>query len=552
MPVITLSVDRFNNFIGKDLKVSDLVEKLPWLGLDIEDVGDDYIKVEYTPNRPDMGAPVGIARAFEGLYLDKIGMKKYEVKSSELTVYVDSSVANIRPYLVSCVVKDIKMDEDTLIEIINLQEDLHQGLGRERRKVSIGIHNFDVIHFPVRYTTVSNEFRFIPLDMNYEMSIKSILDEHPVGQKYKHLVKGFKRYPILIDAEGNVLSFPPVINSEYTRVYENTRNLFLDVTATDFNRAIDVLNILATTLADYGGKIHSVKVVYEAEGREITTPDLTPNIIELELNKFIDLVTKYLGIQLSVNDIIKSLLKCRFNVEVIKDKKIIVKVPKYRVDILHPIDLVEEIAIGYGYWNITPKLPERYSVGEKHRKSRIISKVVDLMVSLGFTEVMNYILTNPIEQTEKMLISGKQLIMVEESKSTEYSALRIWIIPQLLRNLYISKDEPYPHKIFEVGEVFDRGIEESLHVAAAISHSKVGYSEIKSVLDAFTKRLRVHVNITPITHPSFIEGRVGEIFFSNYKVGIIGEIHPQVLYNFNLEMPVAVFEMDITNLVNSN
>lgn len=549
MPVISISIDRFNKLLDKKVtSVRELADKLPWIGLDIEDAGTNYIKIEYTPNRPDLGTPVGIARVYEGLFNDKIGLIEYTVFSDNYVINVNPSVHNIRPFIVSCVVKDVNMDEDTLIEIINLQEDLHQGLGRGRRKVSIGIHNLDVINFPISYTTVDEKFSFIPLNTNYPMSIESMLENHPIASKYKQLVSEFDRYPILIDAKGNVLSFPPIINSEYTRVYENTKNLFIDVTATDLERALNVLNILATTLADYGGKIYEVKIFYEKDNKDMITPDLRPYKFKVNSSELINMTKRYLGLDLSINDIVVSLLKCRFGVSLDETSdEITIHIPKYRVDILHLIDIVEEIAIGYGYWKIKPEYPQRYSVGEIHILSRIIDKIVQIMISLGFIEVINYILTNPIDQTQKMFVD-KEMIMVEASKTTEHSALRFWIIPQLLKNLYISKDELFPQKIFEVGEVFEDGIQEDIHLAAAISHSKAGYSEIRSILDAVINRIKINMKIEATRHPSFINGRVGTIIFKDQKIGIIGEIHPKILRNFGLEMPVSVFEVSLTKL----
>ena len=547
MPVINLDIDRFRRLAGIDITVDELAEKIPWIGVDIEDVGDTYVKIEYNPNRPDLGSPVGIIKAFKGIYEYDTGLIEYNINRIYGELRVEPSVKDIRPYIVGAVVTDIPMDEETLIDIINLQEDLHNGLGRKRRRVSIGIHNLDVLKFPITYLGVDGSFKFIPLNMNSEMSIEEILKYHPTGIEYAHLVEGFKRYPLLKDSEGNVLSFPPIINGEYTRVTESTRNLFLDITATDLDRAIQVLNILVTTLADYGGKIYAVEVIYPDS--KMITPDLTPREIHVKKDELVDYTNRMLGLDLDFDSIKKALEKARFRC-VTDDGTAKISIPPYRVDIMHLIDIVEEIAIGYGFWKFEPTLPTTYSMGKISEKSKVLECIADLMVGHGMTEIMTFILTNPEDQFEKMNLNSKKYIEVEKPKSREHRILRTWILPQLLKSLYLSKKEPYPHRLFEIGHVFEGyDTKGKIHLAAVISHSKVGYSEIKSVLDNLLYSMRINYKVEKANHPSFIEGRVGKISIDNVEAGLIGEIHPAVLTNFGLELPVAAFELDLSKFI---
>jgi|Deesub1362B_J571_1020462.scaffolds.fasta_scaffold00003_527 phenylalanyl-tRNA synthetase beta chain len=547
MPVLTLDIDRFRKLSGIEISVDELAEKIPWIGVDLEDVGDKYVKIEYNPNRPDLGSPRGIIKAFKGLYGYETGIINYLVKPYNAEITVDSTVKDIRPYIVGGVVKGLDMDEATLVEIINLQEDLHNGLGRKRRRVSIGIHNLDVISFPVKYLGVGGAYRFVPLNMESEMSINEILSKHPTGVEYKDLVEGFKKFPLLVDADGNVLSFPPIINSEYTRVTESTKNLFIDVTATDLDRAIQVLNILMTTLADYQGKLYSLKIIYP--DRVMETPDLSPSIISIDKEELISYAKKMLGIKLDMPSIRTALEKARFAVKE-EGGKAKIYIPSYRIDILHLIDIVEEIAIGYGFWNIEPSLPHRYSVGQMSNKSKVLECIAELMIGHGMTEVMNFILTSPEEQFDKMNIKIDKYIEVESPKSREHRILRRWILPQLLKCLYISKKEPYPQRLFEIGYVFeDYDIDSKIHLAVVISHSRAKYSEIKSILDNLFESLKVSLSVRAIEHPSFIRGRVGSIFIDNKEAGLIGEIHPAVLENFGLEQPAVGFELNLSRFI---
>lgn len=547
MPVITINIERFSKLLGSRVSVKELEDRLPWLGLDIEDIGEDYIKIEYNPNRPDLGSPAGIVRAYKGIYYGDIGYINYPVNNTNLEIYVDERVRDVRPHIVSAIVKNVDMNESTLLEIINLQEDLHQGLGRGRRTVSIGIHNYDVIRFPVYYRVVDRSYSFIPLNEYREMTIEEILNKHPTGIKYSNILKDVPFYPIIIDNNGNALSFPPIINAEYTRVTEETKNLFIDVTATDLKRGMQVLNILVTTLAEYGGKIQSVKINYT--DKKVITPDLTPQIMKYNVREFSKYISRIIGKKLSADDIRNALLRCRLGVE-LNGEIIEIKVPPYRIDILHKVDFAEEVAIGIGFWRIKPKLPKTYSIGKALKRSERINFIIDTLTGLGFIEVINYILTNPEDQFIRMNLPIEGMIEVEAPKSMEYRALRVWIIPQLLKNLYISKKEDYPHRLFEIGEVFPKiQVQERTHLGLVISHSKAGYTDIKAIFDHLNRVLDLNMKIKGSDHPSFIKGRAGKIIRDSNEIGILGEIHPIVLENFNLDMPVVAMEIDLTNIL---
>jgi phenylalanyl-tRNA synthetase beta chain len=256
MPVINLQAEKLAGFLGKPVSVEELTKWLPWLGFDLEEVGKDYIKVEYNPNRMDFCSHVGVARALKGFLELETGMPKYQAEPPKVTLNIDSSVSSVRPYMLAAVVRDIKLDEDAIIELMEMQEDLHWGIGRNRRKASIGIHNLDAVEPPFTYMAVEpTSVKFVPLGKTEEMTPKEILEKHEKGIAYRHLIDWAPRYPLLVDRHGRVLSMPPIINGELTRVDEKTRNLFLDVTGPSIEAVERSLKILATTLADMGGRL---------------------------------------------------------------------------------------------------------------------------------------------------------------------------------------------------------------------------------------------------------------------------------------------------------
>ncbi|MBC7129923.1 phenylalanine--tRNA ligase subunit beta, partial [Candidatus Bathyarchaeota archaeon] len=228
MPVITLNVARFSRFLGRSITVEDLTKWLPWMGFDIEEVGEEQVKVEYNPNRIDFCSYAGVARALKGFLEWETGLPRYEAKPPKETLYIDKAVADVRPYMLAAIVRNISLDEEAVAELMEMQEDLHWGIGRDRKKASIGIHNLDVVKPPFKYTAVEpTSVKFVPLGKTEEMTPKEILEKHEKGIAYKHLVDWAPRVPLLVDSEDRVLSMPPIINGELTRVTEYTRNLFL-------------------------------------------------------------------------------------------------------------------------------------------------------------------------------------------------------------------------------------------------------------------------------------------------------------------------------------
>ncbi len=551
MPVITLYKDRFSKFVGRSLTVEDMAKWLPWIGSDIEQVGIDHVKIEFNPNRVDFSSYAGVARAFQGLMGWKTGLPKYVVHKSNIILKIDESVQKVRPYMLGAVVRNMKLDEDAVREIMEMQEDLHWGVGRDRRKASIGVHNLDTVKPPFTYLAADpDEVKFVPLAKTEEMTLREILEKHEKGAAYKHLVDWSPKYPLLIDDDGKVLSMPPIINGELTRVDAETRNFFLDVTGPDLRAVKQSLNVLVTALADMGGIIESVKVKYP--DKTIVSPDLTPQKMKLRRSY----ANELLGLRLSENKIVECLKKCRLNARKAEDGTIEVEIPAYRIDILHEVDLVEEVAIGYGYYRLKPTKPKTVTTGSFHEATRLANVVRQIMIGLGFTEVMNFILTNNDIQFRRMRRKPEKTVKIANPTSSEYNIARTSVLPSLMKNLMDNKHESFPQKIFEVSDIINVNMkaecrsERHLHVAGVSAHSTANFTEIKSTVEAFLTNLGLsRWKIKPTSNSSFIEGRVACIQLGNKNIGFLGEIHPEVLNNFELENPVCGFEINLEHLL---
>ncbi len=258
MPVIAFTFDRLNKFFPGE-KLDDILKIVPFIGVDIEGVDNAAVRIEYNPNRPDFASDYGIARAVKGLLGVETGIPEFKLSGrSGCAIKVDMSTRQVRPYIVSLVARNRKLDDETIKQLIAMQEDLQNVIGRRRLKASIGIHDLDAIKFPVTYTTVQEDFSFTPLGDSDNHTIRHILKEFDVGKQYGYILQKSNAYPIIQDAENNVLSFPPIVNGNLTRIGTATKNLFVEVTANNLEVAEDVLSVMATALYDAGFEIQTV------------------------------------------------------------------------------------------------------------------------------------------------------------------------------------------------------------------------------------------------------------------------------------------------------
>jgi len=543
MPVVELELPRLQKLVGKTNR-KKIIDTLPFVGLDIESQENDVIRVEYSPNRPDYSTDFGIALGLQGLLGTKTGIQKLKIKKIEgYQIKVDSSVSKVRPFVTGIVARNGKIDEKVLRQLIVMQEDLHNGIGRRRKKSSIGIHDLDTISFPLAYTTTSRNHKFIPLNSSQENSISEILENTEVGQDYGYILGNSPKVPIIIDSLGNTVSFPPIINSSMTIVTTKTKNLLVEVTGLDKNDVEDMLSVVATVLQSAGFELCSVKI----SGAKNSNPKFNQRKILINTN----FVNAMLGLNISPGKIISALKKCRLEATS-KNKNIICTVPRYRFDIFGPMDLVEEVALGYGIENLKPNLSTSKTLGQKNQKSNDLNSMCQIMVGLGYMEALNSSLTSKRILYDLTNRDSSKIISVMNSKSQEHTILQDFILAGLLNNLSSNIHEPYPQKLFEIGTIFSKRnpIDEEIHLACVNSHKDANFSEIKSILQSALKTgFNIVCNTKTSTHPTFSKGRAAEIIVAGKSYGIIGEIDSKVRGNFKIREPVVGFELKLSGLI---
>jgi len=538
MANIKLSRKEFERYIRINPEIE---RKISMFGTPLESINENEVEIEIFPNRPDLLSLQGYLRGFLAFLGKKTGLKKYKLQPplENYEVKIDKSVKEVRPFTACAIVKSLDFDSEKIKEIIDIQEKIHTTLGRDRKKIAIGIYPLEKISLPIRYEARKPEdIKFIPLEMDKEMSGLQILQRHPTGREYAHLLKDKEKFPIFIDSKDKILSMPPIINSHKTgKITEKTKEVFIECSGFDFEILSKTLNILVTMLADMGGKIYQMKLNYD---KEKITPDLTPEKMKINLEN----INKLLGLELSEKESKKLLEKMGYDY---KDKEVLI--PAWRTDILHEVDIAEDIAIAYGYENFIPEIPEISTIGSEDKKEIIKRKISEILAGLNFLEISSYHLVtkNELKKTRQ-----KSEIEIEKSK-TEYKFLRPCLLTSMLKILSENIDNEYPQKLFEIGKVFSRnidnetGIEEKEKLIVSITPGN--FTELKQVLEYLEEMLSIKLEIQESENESFIPGRIGKIIFNGKDIGTIGEIKPSLLKSAHLKMPLSLMEIELDDIL---
>ena len=522
-------------------------EQIHMFGTPLESLTKDEIEIEIFPNRPDLLSMHGYLRAFLGFLGKKKGLKQYKINKPEkdYQITIDKSVLEVRPYTACAIIKNIKFTDDKIKEVIDIQEKIHNTFGRNRKKIAIGIYPLEKIKLPIKYLAEDpNKIKFVPLEANKEMTGKQILSQLSTGRDYAHLLRDKKEYPIFTDANNEILSMPPIINSHKTgKISEKTKDIFIECSGFDINSLKKTLNILVTMFADLGGEIYQMNIKHPKTN--YTTPDLTPEKAKLDTNH----VNKLLGIKLDDKQIKNNLEKMGYNYN-----KGNVEIPAWRTDILHEHDIIEDVAIAYGYDNFTPEIPEVATIGQENPIEISKRKISQILQGLNMLETSSYHLTTKDSQFKKTNKKPENIIEIEDSK-TEYNIIRQDLIHYALKILSENNDAEYPQQIFELGRIFsldkkaETGIKESENLCVSIASPTTNFTEIKQILDYLMRMLDKEYRIENSENSYFIDGRCGKIIVNKKEIGFIGEINPNILSNLKIKMPISSFEINIDELL---
>jgi len=576
LPTINVQKSDVENLSGRqftldELEAAIMIAKGELKGYD-PDSGEVKLELNDT-NRPDLWSAEGIARQLRSKRTGKGDNYRFYTRrpgrpTNKHRVQVDARLENIRPFVSCFRVRGVELTDELLGQIIECQDKLALNLGRKRAVAAIGISRAKIMKFPVFYRAGDPEAdSFTPLDMDRPLTLRKIIEEHPTGQQYGPIISSFPYFPILADSAGRVLSMPPVINCrDLGEVSTKDTDFFIDVTGTDQRVVMLAANIIAADFADRGGRIVPATTVYPYDtplGCEVPAPyDLSePCRVDMEL------ICKTLGVELEVSQVRRLLVEMGHKKVrgVGRGRRTIeVHAQPFRTDLLHAVDIVEDVAISRGYDNFDPIMPERFTVGKSAPIEELNRRVRDLMVGLGFQESLSPVLTSHDALVSKMRLDGVVeggLVEIDNVMSELFCILRNSLLPSLLNVESVSSKASYPHRVFEVGEVAkltggeNPGTHTGVCMAAYVAHPKSSFSELHSYLDALFYYLGVEYTLEPSVHPTYLEGRAGGIIVkgvaSSEPLGFIGEVHPEVLVRWGITMPTAALEISLSGLLES-
>ncbi|MBP7086787.1 MAG: phenylalanine--tRNA ligase subunit beta [Methanomassiliicoccales archaeon] len=543
MPVINFNLEDLKSLMGTKMEDREVLDRIPMIGADFHDFdpATKEASIEFFPNRPDLYSVEGLARALRAFFDIDLGLRTYDISASDIVMKVEPSVKSVRPYVVGAVIRGVTLDDKGIRSLMELQEKLHLTVGRKRAKVAIGVHDLDKVQPPFVYKAVPpGSISFVPLAKEETMTLAEVLEKHEKGRDYKQLLDGKELYPVILDANNEVLSFPPIINGRLTTVTTETKDLFIDVTGTDQNTISGVLNIVCTSIAERGGVIETITLRGEEKGM---TPNLRPKQWLLD----VDRTNAALGLDLEPLAMCQCLTRMGYSAEP-KGRKVKVSSSPVRMDLIHMADVVEDVAIGFGYENFGNSKPVSRTIGGERRMERVADLVRQMLVGYGHWEVTTLTLSSMDEQFCKVPFPEVMAVEVLNPVSEDHNCLRVQLIPSLLTVLRRSKHRDLPQRIFEVGDVVIDS-KRRKHLAVMSIHSKAGFTEMKSLAEGVLKELGVQCSLVPGELGMFIPGRCAMVKVNGRTVGHFGELHPQVITAYELGHPVIAFELDLQDLM---
>jgi phenylalanyl-tRNA synthetase beta chain len=583
MPVVDVDPDELRRLTGhRDKTDDDLREDLFGLGIEYEGETDDgAFKLEFEADRLDRLSVEGIARSLRYHYGDDRGVYVPDTNAPDWTIEVED-VPDDRPYVTGAVVRGVDLDEDALDSLIQLQEKLHATMGRKRAKGAIGIHDLTMLKGQVarsaterasgetaseagqdgdatggrsiRYTGIGpDEDTFVPLDDDAERTPAEVLSEHPTGETYADLLADYDTYPAIYDDIG-LFSFPPVINGRRTEVTTDSRELFVELTGTDQWTIDRMCAIICYALDARGATIEDVTVEYP--DRELRRPDFEVRSKTVTHDR----IETLLGIDLTADDVVD--LAERAGLDATPDGDgYEVEIPPYRVDVLHPVDIVDDLGRAYGFNELTPRYPDVNTIGGRTEASRLEAAARQALVGLGFEDLLNFNMTSERENFDRMrlapdddAVGAANPATIAEPYSEDYTILRTWALPSLAMVLENNTHRSYPQHLAEIGFAAhadgdtETGAAERRTVAAVLADHDASYEDAKARLQALCDEFHADLETPPTDHPSFIDGRAASVVVDGDDVGVVGELHPEVIVDHDVEVPVAGFEFALDAL----
>lgn len=542
MPVSRYDRGYLLDRLGFKVDEKELYRNIENMGLNLESATADTIEIEYPANRPDLMSVVGMARAIR-YFMRRSRKFDYELgpQMKDFVINVGRDAARIRPFISSMTVSGLKMREEDLLEIINFTEKLSETYGRRREQIAIGLHDMKNLRPPFYYDAYGDE-EYIPINKRSKMFYSDVLKSEEKGRAYAALASKGGRYMVLKDSVG-AMALIPVLNSERTKISASTKSMLIDITGITRYTVDKVADLVAANFIDMGCKVGGVVVNYQ--GGRYSLPEMESETVSIPLEQ----ANSEIGVDIGFNNIILLANKMGYEATLV-GRKVRFRIPPYRLDVINDQDVVEDIAVAYGYDYIQPTEVPSVNEGALETAGRRQENASEIMVGLGYSEAMNSYLTNEKTNFKHMGIAkAEDCLVIANPKTESFTMMRTWLLPSLLGNIARSMHDSLPIKLFETDIVF--GLKNNLpderrHLAAVECDSHANFNQIKASFEGLAERLGIEYKIQKSEHKSFIDGRCASVIVNKKNIGFMGEIHPEVLTSFGIEEPVIGFEIDLS------
>lgn len=520
-----------------------------------------------------------------------------------LTLTVAATANAIRPYIVAAVLRGVTLTPDRYRSLIDTQDKLHATLCRRRSLVAIGTHDADTLRGPLRYAAEPPaDIRFVPLAGDAELDageVVALYERDAQLKKYTPLLAGAPAYPVVRDATGAVLSLPPLINGDRTKVTLGTTNILIECTATDLTKAGVVLNTLVACYARWAAvpfTVEPVTIEYEAflpptvvaeEAEDAASREgsphtlVTPDLSQPKVDASVAYINAAVGVTLSPEAIVDLLVRMQVSATVSPagggvangdgtddGATVSVSVPINRSDIIHACDVMEDVAIAYGF----DAIPEHPLTTATVASQTPLNRLSDLLRSqvlaaAGYTEVLTWVTVSTAENTTDVRrttpADTKRAVVIGNPKTAEFQQCRTSLLAGVLKTLRENRNAPVPLRLFELGDVVhvdadtETGAANRRRLAAVYAGVAAGFEVVAGLLDAVMGAVgatRVaggagagEWDLRPETcsDEAYFDGRRADVVYGGRVVGVLGWVHPEVLTNFSLSYPASAVELDV-------
>ncbi|KAL6268768.1 hypothetical protein P5V15_001893 [Pogonomyrmex californicus] len=533
---------------------------------DIDASEEIIYKIDIPANRYDLlcleSLSVGLL-----IFLNKMSIPCYRAlkpKKEMERIVMTSECLKIREHIVAAILRNVTLTQESYNSFIDLQDKLHQNIGRKRTLISIGTHDLDTIKGPFLYDAKPpSEICFKPLYQDKEYTGEEIMQlyaTHAQLKQYLPIIKDSSVYPVIYDSNGVVLSLPPIINGDHSKITLDTKNIFIECTATDLTKARIVVDTIVCAFSHYCKMKYTaeiVEVVYP-DDQTFYYPDLKYRMEKVDYNKAIN----YIGIKQTPEEVAQLLSKMSLKTE-IKDKNtLMVEIPPTRHDVIHLCDIYEDIAIAYGYNEIEKVMPYVSTIAAEFPLNKLSDQIRIELAQAGFTEALTFSLCSREDIADKLgyKIDDVPAVHISNPKTLEFQVARTSLLPGLLKTISANKKMPLPHKLFEVSDVVLRdntaevGARNNRRLCAVYANKSAGFEIIHGLVDRILLLLDVPWSMNKIEDgyylraaddPMFFPQRCAEIICYGDVIGKMGVLHPDVLSKFELNIPCSMMEINI-------